>query len=404
MAREHDAQRMSIRDRVLAVLQGKRPDHLPFIDRLDVWYACHSRGGTLPEEFQGLSVPEIHRAVGMGQQKYLVPYALRLRGVEVIAILNGEPLYHETDPILEFFCGMFDYLDYEIPGLTETELVTPVGRLSVQHGLLAENVATGTEHYIKEHMIKEEADFRSVEYLVEHAEFVPRYERVRQAEVEIGDTGFVLPMTPRIPFQQMLLEYLGEFSTFYALHDSPRLVDRLMDVLDEQMTEILHQLADLPFPYVEFPDNLDGVMTNPRLFSDLCLPHYQRYCEILHRQGKKVGSHTDGNVRPLLALLAESGLDVCESFTPAPLTQCPFAEAWDVWREGPVIWGGVPSVILEDRISEGEFREYVHRLLDLVGDGCIILGVGDMVMGHNSIDRVRYIADHVKERGVGALA
>jgi hypothetical protein len=404
MAREPDAQPMSIRGRVLAVLQDKRPDRLPFIDRLEVWYACHSRAGTVPEEFQGLSLPEIHRAVGMGQQKYLVPYALRLRGVEVIATLNGEPLYHETDPILEFFCGMFDYLDYETPGLTETELITPVGRLRVQHGLLAENVATGTEHYIKEHMIKEEGDFRTVEYLVEHAEFVPRYERVQQAEAEIGDSGFVLPMTPRIPFQQVLLEYLGEFATFYALHDSSRLVSRLMQALDEQTTEILHQLAELRYPYVEFPDNLDGVMTNPRLFSELCLPTYQRYCDILHRQGKKVGSHTDGNMRPLLALLAESGLDVCESFTPTPLTQCPFEEAWDAWREGPIIWGGVPSVILEDRTSELEFQAYVHRILDLVGDGRIILGVGDMVMGHNSIDRVRYIAGCVEEWVGGTLA
>jgi hypothetical protein len=102
----------------------------------------------------------------------------------------------------------------------------------------------------------------------------------------------------------------------------------------------------------------------------------------------------------LLALLAESGLDVCESFTPAPLTQCPFDEAWHAWRNGPIIWGGIPSVILWERTSENEFQDYVERLLDTVGDQPIILGVGDMVMGHNSIQRVEYIVDRVEQHVV----
>ena len=78
--------------------------------------------------------------------------------------------------------------------------------------------------------------------------------------------------------------------------------------------EILRQIADLPSIYVEFGDNLDGTMTNPKLFMEYSLPYYQKYADILHGQGKKVGRHNDGNVKPLLSLLAQSGLDGCESF------------------------------------------------------------------------------------------
>jgi len=42
----------------------------------------------------------------------------------------------------------------------------------------------------------------------------------------------------------------------------------LINILDELCTENIHKLADLPVPYVEFVDNLDGVMTNPRLFKE----------------------------------------------------------------------------------------------------------------------------------------
>jgi hypothetical protein len=148
---------------------------------------------------------------------------------------------------------------------------------------------------------------------------------------------------------------------------------------------------------VEFPDNLHGGMTNPRLFARYCLPDYQRYIGVLHGQGKMAGSHTDGDVRPLLALLRESGLDVCESISPFPLTSCTFDEAWAAWRGGPLIWGGIPSPLLEEgRTDQDAFEGYMTHLFDTVGAGPIILGIGDLVMGNNSIARVRRIVEMVE--------
>lgn len=389
---------MTVQERVNTVLRRQKPDRLPFIDRLEVWYRVHTRAGTLPEEYRGLSVTEIHRLVGIGQQVYLVPYAYKMHGVEVVARFNGEVFFHEYEPVMEFFCGISELAGYEKSGVTEIELLTPMGKLKAQHELLPENILSGTEPYLKEHLIKTDEDYRTLEYILDKQEYIPRYEKVIQEQDRLGGIGYVVPMTPRIPFQQVLLEYLGELELFYALSDAPEMVRRLMHVLDIQLTEILHHLADLDYLYIEFPDNLHGLMTNPRLFAQYSLPYYQRYCEILHAQGKVVGSHTDGNVKPLLSLLAESGLDVCESFSPTPLTPCTFEEAWNSWRKGPLIWGGIPSPVLEARTPEAEFIRYVQDILNLVQDNPIILGVGDMVMGHNSIERVRYIVEQVERQ------
>ena len=169
-----------------------------------------------------------------------------------------------------------------------------------------------------------------------------------------------------------------------------------MDLLDQQMLHILHKLAEFDWLYVEFPDNLHSMMTNPELFSDYCLPAYQRYTEILHRQGKKVGSHLDGDMRPLLGMLKDSGLDVCESFSPKPLTNCTFEEAWRAWQDGPLIWGGIPSPILEQNINKEDFKRYFHAMMEMVGENPIIFGVVDLFMRHNSIDRVQYIAGQLE--------
>jgi uroporphyrinogen-III decarboxylase len=301
---------------------------------------------------------------------------------------------------------MWDLVSTDKPGETITELSTRAGKLRLRHVLLEENVRTGTEAYLKEHLIQESADYRTVAYILERLEYAPLYEKVHALQAELGEDAFVVPLLHRIPFQQVLLEYLGETPLFYALYDAPTELHKLLDQLDEQLTDILNRMEEFRFPYIEFPDNLTSSMTNPRLFRDFCLPYYQKYSEILARQGKKTGSHTDGNLKGLLGMLAESGLDVCESVSPYPLSGCTLEEIWSAWPDGPIIWGGIPSPILEAGMSEFDFRQWVERFFQVIGQAgepgaagghCLpILGVVDLFMHHNSIERVRSIAQHVE--------
>jgi hypothetical protein len=390
------AGKQSFRERVLAVLAGRKPDRLPFIGRLELWRRGLLHTGGLPEEFGALSLTEIHRAVGMGQQQFTLPLSQRLRGVEMTCEFEGETLARKTDPVVDNFPDLDHLAPRDRTGVTTTHFATPVGELIVQHTVLEEMLAAGSRSYMTRHPIEDDADFRTLEYVLERADWVPRFDRVPAAEARLGDAGFLIPSLGRIPFQQVLIDYMRSDDIFDALYRQPPSVRRLMSLLDAKTTEALRLLAELDVPYVEFVDNLDGMVSHPRLFREYCLPDYQRYSEILHAQGKKVGSHTDGNLKPLLGLLAESGLDVCESFSPAPLTPCPFDDAWNAWEKGPLIWGGIPSPLLEERTSEAEFERYMRRLLDRVGARPIILCVVDMVLPNNSIERIRTIADRVE--------
>lgn len=381
---------------VLDTLSGETPARIPFVTRLETWYKSHVRTQSLPDRFAGLSLGEVHRAVGVGQLKFMVPYALKLHQVEVVSVFENEICYREYEPQVENFPGMWDFISTERAGETETHLHTPVGSLCVRHELLEEGVLSGTDPYMKEHMIKDEDDLKVVEYILERAEFISRYAQIVDQQQTLGNFGFVVPLLHRIPFQQALLEYLGEINLFYMDHDNPDFLRRLLHLLDQQMSEILAELSGLDWPYVEFPDNLHGLMTNPRLFREYCLPDYQRYTSILHSQGKKAGSHTDGNVKPLLALIQESGLDVCESFSPAPLTECTFDDAWNAWRSGPLIWGGIPSPILEQATGEDAFDQFCDHLFATIDSEPIILGVVDLFMHHNSIERVEKIARRIE--------
>ncbi len=107
-------------------------------------------------------------------------------------------------------------------------------------------VAMGVEPYLREHLIKDAADYRTVETILERAEFVPLREAGCRAGAQVGEHGYVVPLLHRIPFQQALLEYLGEVALFYALHDNAAPFERLLHLLDQQMVEIWRRLADYP--------------------------------------------------------------------------------------------------------------------------------------------------------------
>jgi len=389
---------IDITARVRAVLQGRRPDRIPFISRMDFWHRGLGYQGRLPAAYSGMSLSGIHRAIGFGQEDWLAPCAFKYRHLELVSVRDGREILHVFEPEISFFPDLWGLLPADQPGETTTELITPAGKLVYRHRLLEESLCAGTTRpQLVERPVRSLEDYQIYTYILEHAEFVPRFDEFHQRQQELAGLGYLVPALNRVPFQSLLIDVLGELPLFYALHDAPAQVERLLDAVDRQTVEMLEHLAGLDAPYVEFIDNLEGAMTNPRLFQKYLIPCYQHYADILHRQGKRLGSHTDGNLKQLLHLLPESGLDVCESFTPAPLTACTFEEAWVAWEKGPLIWGGIPSNLLEVRIPEQQFRERMETLLELVRGRPIILGVADAVMSDDEVERVRWIARRVEQ-------
>ena len=391
---------MTQRERLLAVLRGETPDRIPFIDRMEIWYNAKQRTGTMPPSFLGLSLSEVHEKVGMGELKFEDPYALRLRGVEMACFFNDEHLLSEQDPIFSGFPAAWapPFVPLDKAGITRIEFRTPVGAASVSWCLTESMIPTAVDPYLEEHFVKEDNDLRVAEFILDRAEFVAWFDRFYVEDAKLGCNGFLAPVTQRAPFQQLLLEYFGEVPLFYALSDIPAKVERLLGQVDEHFVDTLVKLSEFDYPYVEFPDNLDGTMTNPKLFEEYCLPAYQRYTDILHGQGKCVGSHTDGDIKRLLGPLKESGLDVCESVSPFPLTTTTFDELWGSWgAAGPIMWGPIPSPLLEGNREGSVLYDYLDHLLETVGNGRIILGISDMVVGENLVERLEYVAQKIEQ-------
>ncbi len=395
--------KMSMYDRTIAVLRGEKPDRIPFVTRLDLWINNRINTGTMPERYQGIPQYDIYRDLGVGIEVYLPLFEIRLNGVEMIFRRNNEVVLHEHDPVVDDFPVPWAHpmLPITEPHDTHVEFITRLGTLSTDirmtQGLVEEGVSYGV---MTNHVIKQESDCRIMEHILENLEFVDRFDQVRRKIDEVGEDGFVLPGMGRSPFQKLLLDIFGEVPFFYAMADMPEAVDRLLALLDERIDAALMRLKAFDYPLITFDENIDGFMTNPRFMKRYIQPRYEKYADILHSQNKLLCAHTDGDLSRILRELGASALDIAESFTPAPQTKCDLNEALEhLCGNNLTIWGAIPSIILEDTTTDTRFEAYMENLLGAVSGKSVVLGVADLVMGNNSITRVKRIAEMIEAHG-----
>jgi hypothetical protein len=379
---------MNERQRIINTLNGEPADKPPWATRLDIWHTSRLRTGTLPAEMAGKELNEIHRALKVGRQCYAQLIQTRLRGVEMTVKFNGEVVRKETDPVMRFPQPR-ELVTMEAPGETLITLKTPAGISRMKFQVVDEIIKAAAAPYLVEHLIKDDHDFAVVNWIVNHSEVVPDYEGFAAREEAVGDLGFTIAMMERTPFQRIMLDFMGEEKTVYSMMDSPDDFQYLLDILTEQGREMVSLALESPALMIEFTDNFEGSITSPSLFKTYCMPFMQETADRLHAQGRYLGSHMDGNMAPLLDLIPECGVDVVESFSPAPLTRLTFEDAWNAWRGKVLMWGAVPSPIFEPHVPEHEFTEWIDRMQDLIGDDKrIILGIGDQAVCPSLMERI----------------
>jgi len=141
-------------------------------------------------------------------------------------------------------------------------------------------------------------------------------------------------------------------------------------------------------------------MTPPHMFRKYITPYYKELSALLHARGKSLAWHADDDTKDLLAEIKEAGFDMSECFTTAPMVSVTLEEARAAWGRDVIIWGGVPSIILEPTFPADEFEAYMRGVFRAIAPGdAFILGVADNVMPTSLIERVERISELVEQYG-----
>ncbi|MBN1686152.1 MAG: hypothetical protein JW852_05830 [Spirochaetales bacterium] len=391
-------EKMTERKRIETVLAGSMPDRLPWATRLEIWYYSLLRTGRLPEQFVGKSLNYVHEYLGVGRQAYCRFTPFKLTGVDCRVVFEGKEISHLHEPALDF-PKPYTLVPREVPGRTEIMYESPAGTLVSIYRTTQEILDWYSQPYLEKHVLSTDDDYAVINWILDKGEPVADFESFSRLESEIGDNGMTMGMIERIPFQRLLLDFMGEERCFFQMHDNKKAFDRVLDQLTEIHWASLKIACQSPATIVECTDNLDGTMTNPDLFRQYSMPVMQETADTLHAAGKYFASHLDGDISLLVDLIPETGLDVAESFSPYPLSRLTFEKAYAAWKTGPLMWGILPSPLFEARVPPETFRSEIGNIIDTIEpEHPQILGVADQAVGLSLWERIRDVGDMLQHR------
>jgi hypothetical protein len=282
-----------------------------------------------------------------------------------------------------------------------TEYVTPLGTVSTLFRGSDYLRERDIQDLQVEFMLKRREDYAVVEYIIEHTTHTPTYDAYLAYEREIGGDGYPMVQEGDCPFHTFLRQLCGYNEGYYHLNDYTTEVEHLLTVMTQRDRQNVWPLiAASPARLILHGAHFSSQMTPPSVFATYIEPYYQEFSALLHKRGKVLTLHADNDARAILKNIERAGYDMVECFATFPMVPTTLAEARAEWGERMIIWGGVPSYILEDNYSEADFEAYMDGLFKTIAPGrAFILGIADNALPGAKIERIRRISQMVAERG-----
>ncbi len=309
-------QTMTMRERMLAVLDGRAHDRVPFVT-----YAG----------MEGLPFDEIREVLGpnrMGLLRYTMVHRVTYpnchfesedhtdRGIQRHPDTIHEAIrvrFPDPPPARESQCKRWQ----------KNTIHTPAGSIYEERAF---EPVYGSSSVTK-HFIQEPEDYEVLWSLLEDAVIEPDYDRFLRDKAEVGDEGLAMAWIERTPYQQLWVEWVGLANLGYHLADCPGRVFHTMELIRERARKMFEIAARSPAPFIEMPDNITAPAIGPKRFREYCVPLYNELAGMLEERGALVFVHMDGELEGLWEAIAESRVDGLDSFTPAPDTNTSIEEA-----------------------------------------------------------------------------
>jgi len=399
------------RERILRVARGETVDTIPWVPRIDLWHNANERAGTLPDKYRGLSVDEIHRMEGWPLHKMIPEYLKPEHPEDIVHRAMGLYRLKEFPYDFEFSSDVDIKVEYENDldeEITYVEYHTPVGTVSVRHGITGEMKRSGASiTWVKETAVKRAEDYRVLAHIFGNMTLKPAYDRFLRWKRNVGEDGVAvgqgLGIACSSPMHFIQKTLIGSTEFYYHYHDYRKEMGELAEALECLYDQLLAILTDSPVDAVLWSANVDDMITYPSYFEKEILPWCRKASEALHSKGILVVMHPDGENRGLMDLIPECGIDIADAVTPYPMTRVTIDEYYERWcRAGRLtIHGGIPEImLLEESTSWKDLEEYLDHMFKVVWPGTrLIASIGDTSPPDTQFERLIYIGERFEKEG-----
>ena len=348
---------MNARQRILAALQGKPVDHLPFVPLIDTYTVLD-----MPDVIQHLPLLPTSEGYWQGMLMAMrrIGCDIMLRHVDVLKNPGGAPY---LSGLGQFMTPVRTTARMEATTYHET-LETPAGSLSASWGFTDRH---GWIPHPLKHLVNNYSELQILDAALDHLSPEPLQrndENFLNAEAAVGEDGIATASLNNTPLMELVEACWGLENTCYLLQDYPQQVESILEKIHLAQRRVVEQVAQSPARVIIIYENTSSTLLSPRLFRQYCLPILNEYADIIHAAGKLFLAHMCGKLRAFANDLAASRLDGICDITPRPTGDFGLDEAAELLN-GKIVIGGIdPTTFIDPDIASVE--EQVTILIERV--------------------------------------
>ena len=329
---------MTPKERMVAVLNGEEPDKIPVCVYAEMLTQYH--GGwyrRLKERGLGIMRPSgFYRPVW--------------------SLTAGRPNPRLPDV-------KYTRTDYIEKGVWKCRLTydTPIG--SITSTWMANQIAhLTTIETPEEYFIKQPSDWRVINYIIKEIVDVlaPSYRSFTRGEDEIGDDGIAFIQLSYTAWQRAWIEMAGPERAVIDFHMKPDEILEFIDLHRRWHTRLAEFAAGSPAKFVDIGENISD-MTSPNYYKEYCKPIYEIYSKNFEGTGKVLGVHMDGRLGSIKKDIAETSINVVESFSVPPTGDISLTEVKNIWPDKMIFMNTASHMAWAE---PAEVREYYELLAD----------------------------------------
>lgn len=393
---------MTHKQRMLNAIKGLPTDHIPWVPRLDLWYNSNKYCGTLPKRFKGMDLMGISNELGAGFHA-VVPQFKILRTPEEdfhngLGIYNLKSMPYRTD---------FSAVPFRVETAGDERSVTystPLGevRTRVLHDDGMRRAGISISH-VSEKAIKSADDYRKVGWMFDHIQVEPNLAGYEEFKDSVGEQGLAVAFISLAgsPMHLILRDLMPFDMMMYEMYDHPDEMAECSLAIGRYYDRVFAAASRCSAEVFLLGANYDTNLTFPPFFDEHIKPWLKKFGDILHKDGKYLLTHTDGENAGLLDSYLASGFDIADSICPQPMTSLDFGTVRKTFNGRIAIMGGIPSVcLLKDAMPDADFERYLDKFFFDIGKGDrLILGISDTTPPAADMNRLVRIGQMVKEFG-----
>ena len=316
--------KMTIRERMLAVVQGKEHDQVPFV------------------MYEIMFPPE---------------QAINLVGHGNIGLLRFCSVFRVDHP----HCAFDTRIYYEGEQRMQRKVLhTPKGDLVE----IREFEPIYDSSVVRRYFIETPQDYEKFWSYLEDCTILENYDQYHRDAAELGDDGLPKGEIERTPWQQLWIEWVGLQALSLHLMDYPDHVERSIDLLTDRVRQMFEIAYYSPAPFIDIPDNITAPAIGAARFRKYCAPLYDELAEMLAERDAQLYIHMDGMLKPLWKDISASLIGGLDSFAQIPEGDTTLAEAVELWPDKK-LWANPPTAVHMG--SPDEIRAAIDDMLYTAG-------------------------------------